>query len=205
MGAKADVMRSLQSSPLGTGDMEGGLQAPFNAPREHVVVKVRNLSALQKRRYVIEPISWLRGGEQYADEMQQKGKFVNLETLQKRAAHGADVSPTEVAVKPVDVFLTFDNAHYYVPAVDDKTGEKAPWVDVPDGVYDLYVGNFQRLNDPRERAKELERVKSRRKDYVVRAGDKNEYAFLEFSYEVIQPTAIAVDKERIYAGEVVEV
>lgn len=203
-------MNSLRQSPLGTGDGEGSLQAPFNASKVIARVRVRNLSAIRKREHIIEPVSWLRGGEEHYDELAKAGKLPgtsSIESLHRMAAHGREASITNYEIAPVDVLVTFDSGQYVIPHTDPKTGEEAPWIEVPDGVYDLYVGNYQRLKDPMERAKEIERVKNRRRDLVVREGDKdkNKWAFLEFSYEEIKPIAVAVDAERIYAGEVVEV
>lgn len=211
-GVKAAIMESLRQTPLGGGDNEGGLQAPFNAPKKYVRVKVRNISAVQERNHIIESVSWLRGGEDHYEQLAAAGKgggVVSIDALHRMAAAGRDASIVEYGMAPIDVVLTFDNGQYLVPHTGDgkigEAGEPAPWVEVPDGIYDLYVGNHDRLLDPRERAKELERVKSRRKDFVVRQGEKNKWAFLEFSYEVIEPIAVAVDSERIYNGEVVEV
>lgn len=208
---KAQIAASLASAPLGAGQAEGGLQAPFNASKQVVLVKVRNVSAVQERLCVIERISFARGGEQYESDRRRESKgreVIDLNALRAKAFFD-DVSPKEMRKQPVDVALTFDSGMYVIPAYaeghDGEAAHAAPWVEVPDGVYDLYVGNFHRLRDPRERAKELERVRSKRADFVIRPGSKNPAAFLEFERTVIEPKAMAVDMERVFAGDLQEV
>ena len=87
---------------------------------------------------------------------------------------------------------------------------------------DLYYGNWKRLHEmsPKERSNELESVRARRRDFVVRrpvnedfmkenkevAADKdNDYAFLVFDRQVVKPTSVAIDLERVYAGRAMEV
>lgn len=208
--AKAQVAADLGMQPLGTGGGEPG-QVAANATKDIVLVKVRNLSAVHARRCVIERVSFVRGGEQYEGDVRRESKgrnVIDLNALRARAMFD-DVSPTVEKIEAINVALTFDSGLYLVPAyAEGHEGDPehaAPWVEVPDGVYDLYVGNFQRLNDPRERSKEIERVKSRRLDVVLRPGAKNPWAFMEFQRQVVRPMPTAVDAERIYSGDLVEV
>lgn len=210
--AKAQIAADLAATPLGSGGGEPG-QVAANATKEIVLVRVRNLSAIRERRTVIEKISFVRGGEQYEADVRRESKgrsVVDLNALRARSFFD-DVSPTVDKIAPIDIALTFDSGMYVLPAyAEGHEGEPehaAPWVEVPDGCYDLYVGSFQRLNDPRERAKELERVKSRRMDYVIRAGGggRNPWAFIEFERTVITPRPMAVDMEKVFAGDLVEV
>lgn len=202
-GSVAAVLDSLKQTRLGAGDGEGGLQAPFNAATDMVLVKCRNLSATMKRRVVIEAISWYSGGEQYAMEQQEKGKTIHLELLRQQAAK-RDVSPFEDKILAVDVMLKFNNGNYVVPHTG-ADGEVGPWTDLPDGLYDLYMGNYQRLHNPMELAAEMERVKSRRKDICIRERNTNPWAFLEWSYEIKRPLPTAIDTERVFSGDLMEV
>lgn len=208
MSASA-ILASLQNMPLGMGDQEANLQIPFNASKDLVVVRVRNLSATRKRKFYTSRISPFRGGDEYEDEMREKKKPINMDRLKRDAYQGMDVSPTAYDVKPAMCTLTFDNGKYEIPAVDARTGDLAPWTSVPEGIYDLYYGNYERLTNgtPKERSDEISQVQSRRAhDYVIRGSDdNNQWAFLEFERVVTRPQAIAIDTKHAYGIDLVEV
>lgn len=208
-GEIARVFESLEAEPLGTKVGEGMFGRVVSGSKEYVKVRVRNLSATQSRKYLKEAISFLRGGERTAGENAAAGKHMELTELREAAKRGLDPSVYEEGIKPVDAMLTFDNDRYVIPSHDEK-GNPAPWTDVPEGCYDLYVGNYSRLNsaDPRERSQELARASSRRRDVCIRDAkgrNENPFGFLEFEREVIRPTAIAIDDDQIYAENLVEV
>lgn len=220
-GPAAQMFQQISATPYGKGQSDAAFSRPFNNTDETVIVRVRNLSALRPRRVYTDHIGMWRGGEKYAYEQQQKGRQVNLDLLYAQAMRGGrDVNPTEDVISPIDAILTFDGKPYMVVAKDEK-GKPAPWCDVPEGVLDLYFGNWKRLQDPRERAHELERVRARRRDFCVRtlnvaiddlaksgeeAADRdNPFAFLVFDRKVVEPISVAVDMERVYAGKAMEV
>lgn len=243
---KMAVIESLKAKPIGMGENEGGLQAPINQRTEIVICKVRNLSAVRKRRRYLDYISPFGGGEEYAREQQERGKTVSLELLQQQAARGRNPSPTIDEISPIDIVLKFDNGSFVIPykhcarcdseqasfeaAVErdpqtkllppprlcDHEGRAyAPWIDrLPSGIYDLYMGNYARMHssDPTEMSAEVNRVKTRRTDYCLRYTDndrrreeRNPWAFVDWHYEIHRPEPAAIDQERVYAGELVEI
>ncbi len=198
---------------------------PFNTVDETIVVNVRNLSGLRPRRVEIDHISFFRGGERWAQEQLEKGRQVNLDMLYSQIAKFGDgarnVQPTEMIVAPIDAILTWDGGAYTVPSHDEH-GKAAPWCKIPEGVMDLYYGNWKRLHEmkTKDRSDELDAIRSRRRDFIVRApvgpdfmkehatekADKNnDYAFIVFDRQVIKPMSVAIDMERVYAGKSMEV
>ena len=178
---------------------------PFNTVDETVIVRVRNLSALRPRRVEIDHISFFRGGESWAQEQLDKGRQVNLDMLYSQVAKFGDqaknVQPTELKMSPIDAVLTWNSGSYIV---------------------DLYYGNWKRLHEmtPKDRATELENVRARRRDFIIRrpisadfmkesdnekADKDNDWAFLVFDRKIVSPQAVAVDMERVYSGRALEV
>jgi hypothetical protein len=210
----AMIMDSIAMQPLGSLNDEAHLRSPHNRGTENVLVRVRNLSAVKSRRYFHEDRpSWLRGGEQLEKEIKKRYPTFDLSTARRDAFVGGGVTLENIVkegIKPVDAVVTFDNEKYKIPYKDEQ-GNNAPWIDVPEGVYDLYFGNFARLNssDPRERSNEMEAVKNRRgnldKNVVIRPGEANPWAFLEFERRVIKPETFAIDVEQVYADRLMEI
>lgn len=198
---------------------------PFNTVDETVIVRVRNLSGLRPRRIELDHISFYRGGEVWAQEQGEKGRQVNLDMLYAQIAKFGDtarnVQPTEMKLSPIDAILSWNGGTYLVPSHDEH-GKPAPWCEIPEGVMDLYYGNWKRLHEltARDRTGELESVRARRRDFVIRrpisadfmkeseaekADKDNDYAFIVFDRKVVQPQAVAVDMERVYSGRAMEV
>lgn len=220
-----DLFRSLSAQPYGKAQEDAPYSRPFNVSDETVIVRVRNLSALRPRRVFLDHIGLGRGGEQYAMEMAEKGRTINLDMLYTQFArfggNGRDISPTADRIDPIDAYVMWDGKPYVIPAKDEH-GKPAPWVEIPEGIYDLYFGNHKRLFEmgPKERANELEAVRTRRRDYCVRnpvskdfmaenekqgADKDNPFAFLVFDRKVVKPEAVAIDMDRVYSGRAMEV
>lgn len=210
----AMLMESIAQVPLGFGENEGQLNSPYNRGKENVLVRVRNLSATRSRlMFDRDRPSWLRGGEQLEQKIKKRYPTFSLDVARRDAFVGAGASMdkiTEEGVFPVDVTLKFDDQLYRIPAKDED-GKDAPWVDVPEGVMDLYYGNWKRMNsdDPKERSEEIESIKRRRgnndKNVVIRPGENNKWAFLEFERKLIKHETFAVDAARLYADRLVEI
>ena len=216
---------NVNSAPYGQAAEDAAHRRPFNTVDETIIVRARNLSGLRPRRVEIDHISFYRGGERWAAEQLEKGRQVNLDMLYAQIAKFGDsarnVQPTEMRVQPVDAILFWDGGSYIIPSHDEH-GKPAPWCEFPEGIMDLYYGNWKRLHEmtPKERTTELENVRARRRDFIVRrpanadfmkesddsAADKdNDFAFIVFDRKVVTPMAVAVDMERVYSGRALEV
>lgn len=206
------VLESLQQTPLGQapGDPRPGLALNYSESSELIKCYVRNWSGNIKRKFIVDHISPYRGGERTAELMREKAQPFDVEKLRAQAARGTDASIKDYAIKPVAVKLQFNQMLFLVdPSKDPKKDPE--WVPIPQGVMDLYYGNWERLEglDARERAREIERVQFRRQDVCIRknkAGvNENEYGFLEFKREIMQPMQVAVDAEMVFTDDYVEV
>ena len=195
--------------PLGSLPGEAGLQSPYNLRPDMVIVKVRNLSAIHKHRIVREAVSIRRGGNEQLKDRHGKetwGSNVSPAELQFRVAQGEDVNWYEDKIVPQDFILRHDGRRYLIPAIDPKTGENAPWITVPAGAWDLYMGNWDRMHSPsaKERATELEMLGVRGFSKWV-ADDDNSFGFLEFSREIVRVETATVDAALVRSGRLIEV
>jgi len=208
------VMQSLSNVPLGFMDGESNINVPLNRGENTVLVRVRNRSAeLERNVYHDDHISGFRGGELYEEERSKSksGGVFSLEKARRDAFMlGKEMTPFTKQIKPTNIVLKFDNKSYLVPS-HGPNGELAPWTPVPEGLYDLYVGNYSRMNskDPRVKNDEIQLIQTRRgkgdRDFVIRPGVHNAWAFLEFDYKVVEPTSIAVDALSVYADSLMEI
>jgi hypothetical protein len=205
-------MFDYRNNPLGKFAGEEGLQVPYNAVTT-AIVRVRNLSGSVKRKIVKEWVSFATGGEDSILEGPYKGKNMTPQELQRQALSGRNVNWEVEAVRPQDFILRFDDRRWVIPALgEDGEAESAPEVIVPEGVWDLYCGNFGLMNalmangqpDVKTRAQELERVQFRGLNRFVYGG-KNQYGFLQFTREALTTDSIPLDRARILEGEIIEV
>lgn len=203
------VLESLQANPFGADPSDPKAGLAMNQGSEYVKCFVRNWSANRERRFITEHISWLKGGERAAKAAKLQGEDFELDKKRKEAYLGQNPSVTEVAIKPVSAILQFDSQQFIVPASDNA--KKDPeWVPIPQGVFDLYYGNWERLNstDAKERALEAEAVAIRRRDVCLRMNkgqNTNEFGFLEFKREIIPHQSIAIDSDMVFSDSYVEV
>jgi hypothetical protein len=195
-------------APLGSLPGESGLQAPYNGTTQNVVVRVRNLSATVKRKIVQEHVSWRRGGEvQLSDKKYAAENFGNtssVDQLRLRAANNEDMNKYDYRVEPQSFVARFDNRRYEIPPFD-QDGNPAPWITVPSGLWDLFMGNYERMNsrNGRERTNEMAMLNGRNLNRFV-IGESN-MGYLEFSREEIKVSEVLVDQDRVRSGSLIEV
>lgn len=209
-----DVLTELQSVPYGQGQGDLGPGGALNrtSSDEYIRCYVRNWSASVERDFVYEAVSQYQGGEKSRELAMQKGENFNLEELREkhRLGHQSDIIHRGVKAIP-KVELKFDGK--YFPVTASKDPKKDPeWIGIPQGVMDLYYGNYDRLHslDKNEANKELELVRGRRRtDPCIRRnarGDNtNKFGYLEFKREVIEPSALAVDADHVFTEDFIEV
>jgi hypothetical protein len=205
-------------APLGSLEGEEGLAVPYNASHE-AVVHVRNWSALIARKVLVEAISPSRGGARAVADKSSPYFGKSVEELHRLAKdEQTDMSWYKKAVKPLVFGLRFDGVQYLItpeleevdikdPATGEYKREKQPkWHLIPAGAWDLYMGNYARMRSPdfMERTKEMEQLQNRGLQRFVMSAD-NEAGFLEFKYEEIRYEPIKVDREKIAAGDIIEV
>lgn len=228
---EADVIFSLNSNPLGTVQGEAALQTPFNTPRRRPNVYVVNHSRVKERRVCVVPVSSISGAEDALRYKGPKGKeyreaYGNAELL-TQAAKRKDMSIYEDAVEPVMFVINFDGRKYVIAPATAEDPNNPPVEAVPDGVWDLYCGNYERMNatkdrgdgvivpDTKERSEELQRLTlrwSRKHSPVWRqvvngtpSTSDNPFGFIEFIYEIPKEAPTRVDGAFVTASELAEV
>lgn len=226
MGKLGALVKDLESSPLGLGTGEQVFNVPANfAPK--ALIYARNWSAVRERRILDESVSWYRGGEEHMDELAKKG--ISLDSLQK-TSRVKDVNFYRKAVEPTIFKVQFDLQHYpegipipphglcaknKTTPCKDHAGHfcvDAPYIQIPEGAYDLYCGNFERMHSKNihVKTKEMEHLIGKGKMLKVWAhdsgyGDKTDFMYVEFIRELIpEPMAVLAD-DRLYAGMAIEV
>lgn len=207
------------SAPLGRRADDPNPMVPANYRGQKAVIYARNWSAVRKRRVIIDPVSFARGGEDIQADLAKKGQGVSLDKLHEKALDfRVDLDKTEERLMAAVFMVTFDGKQYPVPphGIDAITHEEcdAPHVIMPEGAWDLHCGNFDMLKygTPKDRENEMVRMVSKwgRYNRVFSADTPlgspgTKYAYVEFIREPIPEAAVAVDTERLYPGQLVEV
>ena len=171
------------------------------------------MSALNPRKIIKEYVSWRRGGEAQLSDAKYRERIhgqTSVDQLRERARSGEDMNWTETATVATAFVIRHNNRKIVVPAFDSITQEPAPWITVDPGIWDLYMGNYDRMHsaDIRERNDELTLLAGRnlhRFAYAEDADEERPFAFLEFSREEVLYTEAVVDQSMIAAGRLIEV
>uniref|UniRef100_E6QP85 Uncharacterized protein n=1 Tax=mine drainage metagenome TaxID=410659 RepID=E6QP85_9ZZZZ len=213
--SKALIALDLQQNPMGLGQNEGNLQTPFNAAMPAARVYVRNWSRTQKRKMVKIAVSERRGADEALLADKELQKRYNVDTLSSRAGKGFDVNVYETKVHPVAHRLKWNNRDFVIlPASSDD--EDPPMVLLPEGVWDLYLGNYERMHsdDHRVRAEEGGRLGTiwlRRHNPILKVTDNGEtkvrdnaFGYLEFIRVVEKEAPATIDRDFLTALELVE-
>ena len=201
-GAISTIFRSLSSTPLGQGDGEQKLLRPYNDGPRTVTTYARNWSALKKRRVVREAISWRRGGEKSVAKGGPLSNGTSIQQLREEARNGMDMNWYAEEVKETDARLLFDGRAWVIPA-RGQDGEPAPKTQIPEGLMDLYCGNYERMNsdDPLVRSEEIAKLRARVREIFCLGPDDDEHpnGFIEFIREEIEFTARPASEDHVYA------
>lgn len=207
MSSKFAMLQQLAQTPLGRADGEANLTVPFNQGPTTVIVRVRNHSRTANRRILHKPVSQTQGGDDL--EVQAKYPGMSAESIQK-AAQQRDMSVYKMGVKAVKASLPFDGKMYVIPPA--KTAdEEPPAVIVPEGMWDLYMGNWERMNGtPQDRTEELARLAARfsgreNPAMVFDSAGNVVRGYLEFIREEVRPSSYAADANSLGAQDFEEV
>ena len=117
----------------------------------------------------------------------------------------------EKAIKPCKAKLTWNNQDWVIPPAKDPK-QDPQWFYVPEGVWDLYLGNYDRMNSSnatekmQEMMKLSQRFAGRENPAVQKDEDGNVISgYVEFAREEISPQSRAVDSDQLVASEIEEV
>jgi hypothetical protein len=205
---KYDVLQNLMQTPLGRADGEANLQVPFNQGPTTVVVRVRNHSRTATRKLLKAAVSYA-GNSAYEPEVLEKYKGQSPESIQKTAMT-RDMNVYATGTKAVKARLPFDGKDYIIPPAKSES-EEPQAVIVPEGMWDLYMGNWNRMNGTQqEKTEELNRLASRfaGRENPAMKFDRNgnvQSGYLEFIREEVRPSSMSLDADSLSASDIDEV
>jgi hypothetical protein len=231
------TLLDINQTPVGQGKGEN-----FNVPSNYQIPPARiyviNHSRTKKWKRVVYAVSTQRGAEEALIYDKELAKVYNVDTLYKRVEQGKDMNRYKEEVKPVVFLLTVGAPVAGLkpvkplripipPARDENT--RPPKVEVPEGAWDLYLGNYARMKgyarfsdmliegkqpDPmvmgEEKSRHALNWRSRHNPVfrITDDGDSedqnNPYGFLEFVRETVQPVQETMDKEYLAALDMIE-
>lgn len=204
----------LQQKPLGTQAGEN-FKVPVNFRMPSVRVYVINHSRTKEWKRVAVAVSERRGAEDALIYDKKLAEIYNVDTLAKRVEQGRDMNRYEKEAKAVIYGLRIGGKVIPVPPAKSES-EAPPRIEVPEGAWDLYLGNFERMHSGDsvvlgEEATRLAMAWRYRHNPVFRVtidGESkdrdNDFGFLEFVREPVVITTTPLDKEYLTALDLVE-
>ena len=212
----------LTEHPLGTQNGE-----TWNVPANYKIPPARiyviNHSRTQKWKKVKIAVSPRRGAEEALIYDKELAKIYNVDTLTRRIEQGQDMTRYETGVFPAIYLLQVGGHKIPVPPAKDKDSAP-PRVEVPEGAWDLYLGNYDRIRsaDPTVVGAEKTRLSvawRSRHNPVLRYSDDstgevvtetigganpNPFGFLEFVRVTQRAVTDPLDKDYLSALDFVE-
>lgn len=229
-GTLRDVNLDLQQNPLGSRRGEN-FDVPVNFRMPDCRVYMVNHSRVRPWRRIVVAVSSMRGAEEALVYDKALAKVYNVDTLLARVQKGFDMNRYETSVKPVAFKFEFGGKPFIIPPA--KTADEAPpRIEVPEGCWDLFLGNFERLvlgfrassdgkpfdnQDINAERVWLSKRWSRRSNPVFmyqvdgktkevhKDGKINESGFIEFVRETQHVGEIPLDREYLSAIDLLEV
>ena len=225
---EAEVIASLNGNPLGSLQGEANLQTPFNATSKHPNVFVINHSRTKTRKVCVVPVSEFSGGEdalQYSKEHKLTlHQHHSIDTLYA-AAKKRDMSIYEDVVRPVVVKMTIDGRDYFISPAPENDPDNPPMEQVDEGVWDLYLGNYDRMHPETKPARDQATARKEMGEETARlalawSGRKNPvwrvvvdgkveernnpFGYIEFVRQVPTEAPRSIDKSFVTAMDIAE-
>jgi hypothetical protein len=156
--SRALIELDLKSNPLGMSPGDPSFSAPFNHGAAQARVFLRNWSASQKRKYVKIPVSERRGAAKALVADKELGRIYNVATLHEAIKEGQDMNVYDFQIRPVLFAPLWDGKRWPIPPAPNAEDEP-PSVQVPEGLWDLLMGNYERMNSPIEKERSDEAMR----------------------------------------------
>jgi len=138
-----NLLVDLKMHPLGSQRGEN-FSMPSNYRIPPARIYVINHSRTQTWTRLTIPVSALRGAEDALLADKELSKVYNVDTLVKQVEKGRDMSRYKTGVHPIAFKLRIPGDYRIVPPAE--TAESKPIaVEVPEGTWDLYLGNYDRM------------------------------------------------------------
>jgi hypothetical protein len=136
---------SLQQHPLGQQANENfNVAANYRIPPARIYV-VNHSRTRQWKRTII-PVSATRGAEDAMMLNKELKNLYNADMLYKQVEKGRDMNQYKTEVKPVVWKLALPGGAFaFIPPSHPDTPDRKIMVEVPEGTWDLYLGNYNRM------------------------------------------------------------
>ena len=212
------VLADLREHPLGSQNGENWT-VPANYKIPPARIYVVNHSRTKEWKKVKIAVSARRGAEEALIYDKELAKIYNVDTLTRRIEQGQDMTRYETGIFPAIYMIQVGGHKIPVPPAKDKTSPP-PRVEVPEGAWDLYLGNYDRIRheDPTVVGAEKTRLsvawRSRHNPVFAFTDDAsgeavtekipNPFGFIEFIRVTQRAVTDPIDKEYLSALDLVE-
>lgn len=216
-----------EGDPLGTRAGE-----KFDVPANYRIPDCRvymvNHSRTRPWKRVAVAVSEQRGAEDALVYDKKLAQVYNVDTLIQRVIKGQDMNRYVKDVKPVGFSFSLGGKQFIIPPAMTES-EAPPRIEVPEGAWDLFLGNFERMFPKDQSADAMEKLTAERvwisKRWkmrpnpvfaasldgkpvplaAVKGGGENDFGFIEFIRETQHVGEIPLDRETLRALDMVEV
>jgi hypothetical protein len=210
-GTQLQQLRNwLELKNAGAQNPEGVQDVPANYRIPPARIYVVNHSRTLPWKRVKIAVSAQRGAEEALIYDKELAKVYNVDTLIRAVERGRDMNRYETSIKPIVYSFSVGRTVYGIPP--SRTAEsECPKVEVKEGAWDLFLGNYDRMNSPDitvsgdEKSRLAIRWKYRYNpvksftDDGVTTDLGNPHGFLEFIRETTKPAEELFDKEYLSA------
>jgi hypothetical protein len=222
------ILADIEARPFGTGRGENtNMPANYVPPPANIYLRNWSRTRIWKRLWI--PVSARRGAEDALRESKKLREIYNVDTMSRKADSGTDMNLYKEEIFPVlfqvkrpggpDGKMGSHPSNMleplYVPPSPD--GElPPPKVMVPEGTWDIYCGNYERMRSADHRIKQeaqqqyanywryLHNPVFRITDDGVETDKSNPFGFIEIIREPIRQMETPMDKDWITAMDVFE-
>jgi len=171
--SKALIALDLQQTRLGDAPGDPDFTRPHNASPPVARIFLRNHSAKRERTYTKVAVSFKRGAARALQADAKLRQIYNIATINEAVRDGQDMNVYDQKTQPVMFAPKFNGVMYPIPPAADSASEP-PLVQVPEGLWDLLMGNWDRMHSPDERVRTEESMRLA----LMRSGKKNPILFV---------------------------
>jgi hypothetical protein len=214
MSGYINTFADLTSNALGNAQGDPNLSMPFGSKMPAARIFLRNHSAAQIRKFKKVAVSARRGAAQALAADKSLREIYNLATFYDAVKAGEDMNVYGQQKKAVLFAPKFDNFEWKIPPA--KAEEEPPKVQVPEGMWDILMGNYERMNSPDIRVRSEEQTRFANTQafktnfilFVTVDGQRkmldNPFGFIEIIRETEKFAPVQVDSDFLTALELVE-
>jgi hypothetical protein len=210
----AETYQNLQQTSLGGAPGDPNLNMPFGSKLPAARIFLRNHSTKQLRKFKQISVSARRGAAQALAADKKLREIYNMATFYDAVKAGEDLNVYGEKKQSILYAPKFDGRAWNIPPARGE--EEPPTVQVPEGLWDLLMGNYERMHSPDHRVRAEEAVRYANSmvfkvSYILfvtvdgnRQMRDNPFGFIEIERRTERFAPVHVDSEFLTALEMVE-